>query len=120
MPERIPLTKEERRLKRAARREKQRHANTGRARKIHLKRVDSEKKGDPLPPIACDGKTRQLSVGCSAWFYWHWRGAFSPADLPTNRWSSYYAGRFKTVELNAPFDSWPTPATVESWIRQAG
>jgi uncharacterized protein YecE (DUF72 family) len=29
-------------------------------------------------------------------------------------------GRFKTVELNAPFYSWPTIATVESWKRQAG
>src|SRR4030095_3566882 len=49
-----------------------------------------------------------------------WRGPFYPADLPTNRWFPHYAGRFKTVELNAPFYSWPTIATVESWIRQAG
>jgi hypothetical protein len=43
MPERIPLTKEERRLKRAERREKQRQANIGRAGKMHLARVESEK-----------------------------------------------------------------------------
>jgi uncharacterized protein YecE (DUF72 family) len=120
MPERLPRTKEERRLRRAARREKQRQANIGRARKMHLARVVSENNRDPLPPIARGSMTRQLFIGCSGWFYWHWRGAFYPADLPTNRWFSYYAGRFKTVELNAPFYSWPTLATVESWIRQAG
>jgi hypothetical protein len=120
MRERIPRKKEERRLRRAARREKQRQANIGRARKMHRARVDSEKNGDSRPTIAWDDKTRQLFIGCSGWFYWHWRGAFYPADLPTNRWFSHYAGRFKTVELNAPFYSWPTVAPVESWMRQAG
>ena len=120
MPERIPRTKEERRLRRVARREKQREANIGRARKMHLARLDRKKNQDPLPPIPRDGMTRQLFVGCSGWFYWHWRGAFYPANLPTNRWFSHYTARFKTVELNAPFYSWPTVATVESWMRQAG
>ena len=59
-------------------------------------------------------------VGCSGWYYWHWRGDFYPAGLPTSRWFSHYAGRFSTVELNAPFYSWPTLATVRTWIRQAG
>jgi uncharacterized protein YecE (DUF72 family) len=120
MPESLPRTKEERRLRRAARREKQRRANIGRAREMHLARLDREKNGDSLPAFARDSKTRQLFVGCSGWFYWHWRGAFYPADLPTNHWFTHYAGRFKTVELNAPFYSWPTVATVESWMRQAG
>jgi uncharacterized protein YecE (DUF72 family) len=87
---------------------------------MHLARVENEKNGDSHPPTGHDGKTRQLYVGCSGWFYWHWRGTFYPADLPTSRWFAHYAGRFKTVELNAPFYSWPTVATVGSWIRQAG
>ena len=120
MPERIPRTKEERRLRRAARREKQRQANLGRARKMHLVRLDSEVTGDRLPTIARDSRSRQLFIGCSGWFYWHWRGAFYPTDLPTSRWFSHYAKRFKTVELNAPFYSWPTIATVHSWMQQAG
>jgi uncharacterized protein YecE (DUF72 family) len=120
MPERLPLTKDERRQRRAVRREKQREANVGRARKMHLARVESEKNEDSRSPIVRDGKTHQLFIGCSGWFYWHWRGAFYPADLPTNRWFAHYAGKFKTVELNAPFYSWPTVATVESWTRQAG
>jgi uncharacterized protein YecE (DUF72 family) len=120
MPERVPLTTEERRLRRAERREKQRQANIGRARKMHLARVEREKNVDSRPSRTKDGKERRIHVGCSGWFYWHWRGAFYPTDLPTNRWFAHYAGKFKTVELNAPFYSWPTIATVETWRRQAG
>ena len=84
MPERVPLTKEERRLRREARREKQRQANIGRARKMHLARVENERSGNCKGQAMQDEKD-QLYVGCSGWFYWHWhwRGAFYPADLPT-------------------------------------
>jgi len=120
MPDSTPSTKEERRLKRAIQREKQRDANIGRAQKMHLTRIEREAKGNPHPQTVKDNQTRQLHIGCSGWFYWHWRGAFYPAEMPTNEWFAHYADRFKTVELNAPFYSWPTVATVQSWIRQAG
>ena len=120
MPERILLTKEERRLKRAAKREQQRQANIGRARKMHFARVERKMNADPPRLRAKGRKARQIHVGCSGWFYWHWRGDFYPANLPTNRWFAHYAGKFKTVELNAPFYSWPTVGTVETWVRQAG
>jgi uncharacterized protein YecE (DUF72 family) len=118
MPERIPLTREERKLRRAARRDKQRQENIGRARKMHLARIENERRGGTRPTVI-DDKKHRVHVDCSGWFYWHWRGAFYPADLPTSRWFPHYAGRFETVELNAPFYSWPTVATVESWKRQA-
>ena len=114
MPERIQLTKEERRLRCAERREKQRQANIGRARKMHLARVESEKHGTAAPPKGQKSKARQIYVGCSGWFYWHWRGTVYPADMPTSAWFPHYTGLFKTVELNAPFYSWPTGATVNS------
>ncbi len=63
---------------------------------------------------------RETHIGCSGWFYWHWRGDFYPSELPTSAWFSHYAARFKTVELNAPFYSWPTVATVRAWQRQLG
>lgn len=113
------LTKKEHRLKRAARREKQRQANVGRARAMHLARIERDKKGQGLRLKPSD-TAREHYIGCSGWFYWHWRPTFYPADLPTSRWFSHYAARFKTVELNAPFYSWPTLATVESWNLQAG
>ncbi|MBA3537036.1 MAG: DUF72 domain-containing protein [Tatlockia sp.] len=61
-----------------------------------------------------------INVGCSGWFYWHWRGQFYPQDMPTTNWFSHYSDNFKTVELNAPFYSWPTIANVALWNRQAG
>lgn len=120
MPERLPLTKEERRVRRAARRDKQRHANIARAQKMHLVRIQSEKAGERRPLTVTEKDARRINVGCSGWFYWHWRGDFYPRDLPTNGWFAHYAAKFNTVELNAPFYTWPTVGTVNSWLRQAG
>lgn len=62
----------------------------------------------------------EIHVGCSGWFYSHWRGLFYPRDEPTTKlWFGYYANVFQTVELNAPFYRWPKPATVRRWKRDA-
>lgn len=62
----------------------------------------------------------QIRVGCSGWFYSHWRGVFYPPQEPTTKsWFGYYANVFDTVELNAPFYRWPKPATVRRWKRDA-
>lgn len=62
----------------------------------------------------------QIHVGCSGWFYSHWRGIFYPAQEPTTKnWFGYYANVFDTVELNAPFYRWPKPATVRRWKKEA-
>jgi len=58
-------------------------------------------------------------VGCSGWFYWHWRGLFYPDTKRTDTWFRHYTDSFKTVELNAPFYSWPKDATVKAWHRNA-
>ena len=61
-----------------------------------------------------------VHVGCSGWFYSHWRGIFYPRqEITTKNWFAYYANVFGTVELNAPFYRWPTPATVRRWKRDA-
>jgi len=113
------LTREEiaaRRARRAERRQKQRDANIARAEKMHAVR------------IAQSGSVNQgwedrhpggVHIGCSGWYYWHWKGALYPADVPSAQWFSIYQDRFKTVELNAPFYSWPTVGGVKAWIRQA-
>jgi uncharacterized protein YecE (DUF72 family) len=113
------LTKEEWLAKRQARREKQRSENVGRAAKMHTARLAWEKENETadLKPAS---KKLEVHVGCSGWFYWDWRGAFYPADLPTNKWFARYVRAFKTVELNAPFYSWPTVGTVQGWKRQIG
>lgn len=111
-------TKEERRLRREARRSKQRAANAGRAKKMHSARLEWEQESDRAAILRESVELPQFNVGCSGWFYWHWRGGFYAADLPTSKWFGHYADRFRTVELNAPFYSWPTMATVRGWTRQ--
>lgn len=59
-------------------------------------------------------------VGCSGWFYWHWRDTFYPKGTPSSRWFHHYARSFHTVELNAPFYCWPKVSTVQGWLRQVG
>ncbi|MBY5666145.1 DUF72 domain-containing protein [Rhizobium leguminosarum] len=61
----------------------------------------------------------RIRIGCSGWYYWHWKGKFYPADIPSNQYFRIYQDHFETVELNAPFYSWPTIGAVKTWIRQA-
>ena len=109
------LTTEERRAKKAEKRLKQREITVLRAAKMHKARLLAEQSG--CFPQASRPPT--LNIGCSGWFYWHLKGSFYPTQMPTKDWFSHYAEHFTTVELNAPFYSWPTVATVESWRRQA-
>jgi uncharacterized protein YecE (DUF72 family) len=105
-----------RRARRAERRQKQRDANVDRAEKMHQARL-----ADPLAVETAtnDPLTGRIYVGCSGWYYWHWKGSFYPAEVPSSQWFSIYQDLFQTVELNAPFYSWPTIAAVKTWIRQA-
>ncbi|WP_457580167.1 DUF72 domain-containing protein [Ensifer canadensis] len=106
-----------RRALRAERRQKQRLANVGRAEKMHAVRI--AKQDDEEPFQAMRTPLSGVHIGCSGWYYWHWKGQFYPADVPSNQWFPIYAQQFNTVELNAPFYSWPTIAAVRTWLRQA-
>jgi uncharacterized protein YecE (DUF72 family) len=64
-------------------------------------------------------KTKRIRVGCSGWYYRHWKGVVYPPELPASQWFGHYHQTFDTVELNAPFYHWPKPATVQKWARQA-
>lgn len=122
-PEELSAAREERRRKREERREKQRTANVGRAEKMHKLRIEREKAGGPqiIHDLASTKKTgaAKYHIGCSGWFYWRWRGDFYPEALPTSAWFPHYASQFETVEINASFYSWPTEATVKTWLKQA-
>jgi len=108
----------QRRAKREARRAEQRRQNVGRAAKMHACRLAARQE-DLTNEVTADLVLPYINVGCSGWFYWHWRGDFYPGDLPTKSWFAHYSKQFATVELNAPFYSWPTPTVVASWLRQA-
>jgi uncharacterized protein YecE (DUF72 family) len=120
MLERASLSKEERRARREEKRKKQRVANIGRAAKMHAARLAAE--SNPVIPAiqVAESVSQKYYVGCSGWFYWHWRGIFYPEGLPTSQWFKHYVKHFNTVELNAPFYSWPTVKTVSSWNSQIG
>jgi uncharacterized protein YecE (DUF72 family) len=109
------LSAEERRERRLLRRAQQRKHNVYRAAKMHAARLAMEAEERKPPPLK-----KPAYVGCSGWFYWKWRGKFYADDLPTKQWFRHYAKRFDTVEINASFYSWPTVATVKTWLRQAG
>jgi len=61
----------------------------------------------------------ELHIGCSGYYYRHWRGRWYPCELKASRWFGYYAEHFDTVEINASFYRFPTASTVRRWYRQA-
>ncbi|HUS35476.1 MAG TPA: DUF72 domain-containing protein [Verrucomicrobiae bacterium] len=109
------LARLQRKARREERRERQRRENVTRAAKMHAARLGDATERAPKSSVA-----GEFNVGCSGWFYWHWKDLFYPSTIATNKWFEYYAARFRTVELNAPFYSWPTVGTVQSWLRQIG
>jgi len=111
----MSLTADERRTRKAERRHKQREITVLRAHKMHAARLLAEQTG----PASAVAEPPRLNIGCSGWFYWHLKGSFYPSQMPTSEWFSHYADHFSTVELNAPFYSWPTLRTVETWRHQA-
>ncbi|UXN59039.1 DUF72 domain-containing protein [Phyllobacterium zundukense] len=117
MKDRSPEEIQQRRERRAERRQRQRLANLQRAAKMHKVRISAGQVPRLAAPAShsADG----IRVGCSGWYYWHWKDRFYPVDVPSNQWFSIYQQNFKTVELNAPFYAWPTIATVKTWLRQA-
>ena len=86
---------------------------------MHTARLGHAKEFPQHATVRGPSRGAQINVGCSGWFYWHWRGGLYPHDLPTRDWFARYADQFRTVELNAPFYSWPSVGTVRGWVRQA-
>lgn len=58
-------------------------------------------------------------IGCSGFYYNHWKGLFYPEDLPKSRWFDYYKERFNTLELNVTFYRFPKLSTFESWYKKS-
>src|SRR5437868_6946606 len=73
------------RARREARRAKQRVANVDRAKQMHAARLTAERQGD-VPPADRAHSQPALNIGCSGWYYWHWRGQFYPESIPSSRW----------------------------------
>jgi uncharacterized protein YecE (DUF72 family) len=65
------------------------------------------------------GKKR-IHIGTSGWHYGHWKGAFYPDDLSSERYLPWYAGRFSTVEINNTFYKVPREKTLREWRGTVG
>lgn len=61
------------------------------------------------------GVSHMVFVGTSGWHYKHWKGPFYPNGLPPDRWLSFYAEQFETVELNTTFYRLPPVASPGQW-----
>jgi len=57
-------------------------------------------------------------LGCSGFYYWHWRGLFYPEDLPTSKWLEFYAEHFNALEINSSFYHWPKESTLKNWAKK--
>lgn len=58
-------------------------------------------------------------IGCSGFHYRHWKGTFYPEGLPQKRWFEFYAGQFRTLELNVTFYRFPRVPVLRAWYEQA-
>jgi uncharacterized protein YecE (DUF72 family) len=56
-----------------------------------------------------------IHVGTSGFSYKEWKKIFYPADLPSDRFLSYYATRFGAVEIDSTFYRLPTPKSLDAW-----
>jgi len=59
----------------------------------------------------------QLRIGTSGYSYKEWKGSFYPKKLPDKEMLSFYAGRFKTVEINYTFYHMPTENSLLQWAK---
>ena len=58
-------------------------------------------------------------IGTSGFGYNHWVGKFYPEELPKDKWLSFYAQHFSSVEINYSFYHIPRETTLEKWYDEA-
>jgi uncharacterized protein YecE (DUF72 family) len=57
----------------------------------------------------------QWHVGCSGFYYKHWKEIFYPAGVPQRAWFEYYCRHFSTLELNVTFYRFPQLPMLQKW-----
>jgi uncharacterized protein YecE (DUF72 family) len=58
---------------------------------------------------------QRIHIGTSGWSYDHWKGPFYPEHLAGERMLGYYAGYFRSAEINNSFYHLPAKATLKLW-----
>lgn len=57
-------------------------------------------------------------VGTSGYSYKEWKGTFYPDALPSSKMLSFYAGHFRSVEINNTFYRMPEEKTLTKWASE--
>src|ERR671913_1701419 len=60
----------------------------------------------------------KFHIGCSGFYYNHWKPDFYPEDLPKSKWFQYYCEHYNTLELNVTFYRFPKITTFENWYKK--
>lgn len=58
-------------------------------------------------------------IGCSGFYYKHWREKFYPRGLAQRKWFEFYCQSFNTVELNVTFYRYPKLEALRGWYMRS-
>ena len=56
-----------------------------------------------------------IHIGTSGWSYAHWKGTFYPEGAAADQFLTFYAQKFRTVEINNTFYQLPSEEAVKLW-----
>lgn len=59
-----------------------------------------------------------LYLGTSSWSFDDWRGSVYPREAKAADYLTYYAQRFRAVEIDMTFYRIPTPSMIEGWSQK--
>ena len=54
-------------------------------------------------------------LGCSGFYYNHWKGLFYPEKTAKTKWLQYYTQYFNTLEVNSTFYRYPSESMLKDW-----
>ena len=57
-------------------------------------------------------------MGCSGFYYNHWKGKFYPENLAKTQWLNYYTQFFGSLEVNSTFYRYPNPKLLIGWYNK--
>ncbi|PWT76907.1 MAG: DUF72 domain-containing protein, partial [Proteobacteria bacterium] len=60
----------------------------------------------------------QMFVGTSGYSYKEWKGSFYPEKIAAGEMLRFYAGHFRTVEINNTFYRMPDEAVLSRWAEE--
>ena len=66
----------------------------------------------------CTPQKTEYFLGCSGFYYDHWKGRFYPEGLAKTKWLQYYAQHFNTLEVNNTFYRFPTEKLLMDWYKK--